>query len=50
MNNGPLLLSKSELADFCMALSGFSMEGLRMEQIIWLREMGFCAISRGSSV
>lgn len=38
---------QAELADLCMELSGFSMEWLRMEQSIWLREMGFCAISLG---
>lgn len=48
VNDGPRLLGKSELADFCMEFPGFSMEWLRMEQIIWPKVMGFSAISRGS--
>lgn len=43
-SDDPWLLSTSELADSCMKFSGFSMEWLRMEQIIWPRIMGFCAI------
>lgn len=44
-NDDPWLLSKSESVDSCMKFSGFSVEWLRMEQIIWPRVMGFCAIS-----